>query len=257
VRLEEAVVDRGTGKLKEDGETTFDAGFGLVKVIYKHGEMSGEPARRKVRLEDVLALPRVLRQFMPSVVKEAEDGVVKWNWAVRREDGRKVVYSLKTFTEGDGRPHLVTMYVAKKSEKTPLSKKTWGTRKKVDAHESPAPVLFGDEDTAGDLIVGSSRSRDASTDPNYTSARERVNWGVERQDPPPREAVEAKPAVAEDAQPQDTPELDAVRGMLDRGELAERDVLELREADDVAERAGKWGEAALTALECLFKGGGK
>jgi hypothetical protein len=80
---------------------------------------------------------------------------------------------------------------------------------------------------------------------------------VERQDPPPREAVEAKPAVAEDAQPQDTPELDAVRGMLDRGELAERDVLELREADDVAERAGKWGEAALTALECLFKGGGK
>lgn len=91
-------------------------GWGLVKIIWKHGWKSDEPAHLKVHEDDVLALPEILRTHSPDLEPERGGGAARW--VVDREHSlfgvRRLVYAVNQFVDGragDGRV-VVSVHVA-------------------------------------------------------------------------------------------------------------------------------------------------
>lgn len=92
------------------------AGFGLVKVIFRHGEGSGKAPAFQATRQDLLALPQVLRDFAPSRVVRGPDGTLAAaDFRVTLEDPRfgprEVVFGIRKFTAEDGENRLVTAFV--------------------------------------------------------------------------------------------------------------------------------------------------
>ena len=124
--IEDVLVERGPAFLK--GEDIIvrgreigrlfgsKAGFGLAKIIFRHGPRSSKAERFRITKEDVLALPEVLRDFEPSRVLRDEAGeIVGRNFRVSlpndRFGPRDVVFGVRKFTDGDGENRLVTAFV--------------------------------------------------------------------------------------------------------------------------------------------------
>jgi len=91
-------------------------GWGLVKIIWKHGWKSDEPAHLKVHEGDVLALPEILRTHSPDIEPERGGGAARW--VVDRDHplfgSRRLVYAVNQFVDGragDGRV-VVSVHVA-------------------------------------------------------------------------------------------------------------------------------------------------
>lgn len=129
--LEGAVLERGALRGVSEVDIPSKRGFGLVKIIWKHGEKSAKAAR--VSKDDVLALPVVIRNFAPS----STSGRGR-EWRVER-DGRSIVYA--DSVHPDGRHHVVTIYVDEKGG--PLSPRA--------SQPVPPRVLTTPGDTAGEL----------------------------------------------------------------------------------------------------------
>lgn len=146
--IEGVVVSRGGWKGIGDAEVK-GAGHGLVKFIWRHGEMSKKPPELQVTREDILAFPEIIRRFDPA--EEAmPDGSRGRAWRVQRTgpDGstRTVLYADNRI---NGRPdsHLVSVHVL--SEDNAVSavlskeKTDWGPEspgKRLQAHTGdPAP----------------------------------------------------------------------------------------------------------------------
>jgi hypothetical protein len=139
-QIDGLLVDRGSGKLRPDGEITADTKYGLVKVIWKHGEESGKAPDLQVTKEDILRLPEVIREFVPAYDKQ-HGGM---EWVVQREDGRQVIYAAREFVE-DGVTHLVTVHVpGPGKEKAALSSRL----NPVEAPGSPSELSRPIRDTA-------------------------------------------------------------------------------------------------------------
>lgn len=89
-------------------ETGSLRGWGMVKVLWKHGVTSSKPRANQVTLADVLALPEVIRSE-PSR-KPSEDGGRKHEWRRVRHDGAELVYSVSRFHD-DAHSHVVSIHV--------------------------------------------------------------------------------------------------------------------------------------------------
>ena len=79
-------------------------GFGMVKIIFRHGEKGNKSSMPPVIKEDIVKLPQFVRDFEPIV----QDGV--HTWRIPREDGRQLV-----IVTGEGAlekgQRLVTVFV--------------------------------------------------------------------------------------------------------------------------------------------------
>lgn len=139
--IEGTLVGRGT--FKNINEVEFSKrGWGLVKVVWGHGDKSVEPPQFRVSKTDITALPEVIRKFDPSSI--SRDGLRR-EWRVKRK-GRVVVYADSMMAE-KGR-HLVTTYIAKTPDdmNVALSKKR------------PA-ALPGSRPQAGNLVEDTAEGR--------------------------------------------------------------------------------------------------
>lgn len=101
--LESVVIERGEFK---PFNGTSRSGYGMVKFIFKHGP-HGQDAI-KLDKSDVLAFPRVIREFEAIPVK-SHDTTYRI-WSVKREDGHQVMYIDKPFKSGEPRT-VVSMHV--------------------------------------------------------------------------------------------------------------------------------------------------
>lgn len=144
--LDSVLVERGVA-IERDGEVTIPGrGYGLVKVIWRHGEASREGVGRRVTRDDVVDLPRVLREFEPSEVKgEVGEEGFRRAWRVER-DGRTVVYATTRWGAED---RLVTVYV-EGTARGPFSRPRAGSLDMGGAGPagSPARIVSPDGDTA-------------------------------------------------------------------------------------------------------------
>ena len=116
-----AILARGPGVLAPDGSiivhgatlkraTGTKRGHGMLKVIWKHGQKSGEPEDARVTRSDVLALPEVIRGAPVSIDHNAIGEPTQWNWHRTRHDGKTVIYGASRFA-GQDDAHVVTIYV--------------------------------------------------------------------------------------------------------------------------------------------------
>jgi hypothetical protein len=161
--VENILVERGPA-FGRDGEITVtgrtlkrlfgsERGFGLVKIIWKHGERSRKAgAGFDVTRDDVIDFPNVLREYEPAEVRggPGQSEYVR-QYQVER-DGRVVVYAISRFK--DNADHLVSIHVAANPEKVKLS-----PRKQIgpgDASSSKLGRLGGDTapETFGRQSVG-------------------------------------------------------------------------------------------------------
>ncbi len=165
--MDAVAVSRGGWKGLGDIEVK-GSGFGLVKFIWRHGEMSKKPPELQVTREDIMDFPRVIRAYEPS--RDARPGSPGREWRVVRNNpdygDRVVVYADSLM---DGGRHLVSVFV-QESEKpgadVPLSKK------KADASaESPSKRL---EAHTGDTTTGflHQPGQSASADPTIPNPGE-------------------------------------------------------------------------------------
>lgn len=104
VNLGDVFVDSGSGVRMGNGSVKVKSNLGMIKFIWKHGEKSEKAFQ--VTKEDIVAFPRVLREYMPHFQEKQQS----YAWVVRREDGELVRYTVRRFKE-DGVSHLVTVHV--------------------------------------------------------------------------------------------------------------------------------------------------
>jgi len=140
----DVLVARGPAVLK-NGEVAIEGkGFGLVKFIFRHGEKSAKAPELRLTKEDVVALPKVLREYDPTQI--SADGM-KREYRVKLPNPeygeRSVVFAITRFGE-QGDQHAVSAYIERKPT-GPFSKI------KSDSPGSSGRVVSSTGDTAGDL----------------------------------------------------------------------------------------------------------
>ena len=98
------------GGWKGHGDVTVrGAGFGLAKVIFKHGEGSNVPPALQVTKDDVLDFVDVYKDFDPSPQTKYQRNDV---YRVLKKDGRTVVYAVKRLPQAPGGGKaVVTIFV--------------------------------------------------------------------------------------------------------------------------------------------------
>lgn len=245
--IEGTIVARGA--FKDVNEVEFSRrGWGLVKIIWRHGEEGAAPEALQVRKDDVVDLPRVVRSYEPSSV--SADGRQR-EWRVER-DGRVVVYADSVI--GDDR-HLVTAYV-QNPEHVDASR-ALSEKRKPAAARSPSDALnaLGDTDQVLSLRGPDGRPLPASQSITQTRPASKVPEGR-----PQAEARIAKPddykALTEqyrvDPETGDFPELVEIEQMRASGKLTDEDLAELDAAQAVLDDANAYGEALKTVVGCLL-----
>lgn len=245
--LNRVIVERGPAYFNKAGEVEIKGrGFGLVKVIWKHGEMSDLDL--KARKEDVLALPEVLSRYLPKV-----DGDGKYHtFAVERSDGNKVVYVFSKFGT-DEKNHLVTIYVEdpQRPEKVPLSEKQTATSESTTGRLHPSRKGTPDETS-----YRRHQGRNVAVTNNLTpeELQRNLDFRTETPDDIPDEVLRAS---RETVTPERFDLLPEEREALDRARESEtltdveRDMI--ARADDVVERASKYEEAFLASVDCVLR----
>lgn len=106
------VIARGGWNGRGDVEVK-GAGWGLVKLIWKHGEESPKAPERQVTRDDVLNFPEIIRRFDPAEEATA-DGNRGRAWRVVRPDADgvpRVVTYADSLINGQAGRHLVTVHV--------------------------------------------------------------------------------------------------------------------------------------------------
>ncbi len=155
--IEAVLVHRGPAVLR-DGEIVVQGrrlqratgygkgGFGLVKIIFAHGEGGNKtPDMPPVTKQDVVSLPLFLREYAPVTKDILPDGSGATVWHIPRDDGKYLVIVAGRGQDGpDSR--LVTMFVDD-SENAVLSQ-----RKSPDLGPSPHRMGVG-KDTGQGISV--------------------------------------------------------------------------------------------------------
>ncbi|TWA74175.1 hypothetical protein FBZ82_101190 [Azospirillum brasilense] len=241
--IERVLVERGPVREK-DGEIQVrwkgQRGYGLAKVIWRHGEeAAAEAPEFRVTRDDVIALPDVLRRF------EADAGSGRGNreWRVERE-GRTVVYALAPMPEGDAE-RLVTIYVQRPDRsgaEKPLS------REKPAAAESPLKVGSPLQDTGREPYPSSLDGRAGPASQNVVPNSARVYTPSGRPVDVEYRAVEAESLIAShDAQGGVNPQFPAELQPRDRTRIASQAQIADMAANLQPERLGRSPDAATGA----------
>lgn len=129
--LDRILLTRGAA-LERDGEISVtgktlqkafgsERGFGLVKILWRHGERSGKEPAFRVTKEDITALPDVIRDYEPLPGGNPRQR----EWRVER-NGRIVVYSASQFNTRDNASRVTTIHIRDRAEPSPLSERKAG-----------------------------------------------------------------------------------------------------------------------------------
>jgi|GEM_PF-3844275 len=153
--IEGTILERGAFPDVNDVELT-GGGYGLVKIIWKHGEESATPPNFRVSRADVVALPQIVRDFAPSAIRQ--NGAAR-EWRVMRH-GRTVVYADKAFE--DGQRHVVTIYVEEAGRK--------GAGQPLSARRASQPVPRRFSRATGDTAERRAGATGAAERPDGTIA---------------------------------------------------------------------------------------
>lgn len=221
----DVLVERGPAFQKQGSAELTLKGFGLVKIIWKHGEKSkSTPKPFQVQREDVTRLPEVLRDFMPIVDETQPDGKRLLEWQVEREDGKKVIYSVRGFSETDGAQHLVSIFV--NQGKTdffsgkPLSEKRNRFLESPGGGSKPRAAMAATGDTGpGSSSIDAPGGQESGS---QTNSRTEGPAGQPRGDEPPPDVTGGKPAGPEAEKPADPATLEAQRFAEERPDLPVR-----------------------------------
>ncbi len=247
----EIVVDKGAGRI--DGKRiTRELNYGLVKIIYDHGELSPKKAGKQVTRQDMLDFPRVVRDYAPSAVK-MERGTQTRVWVVPGGRGGQVIHVAKLFSDQDGRPHLVTSHTANQS--TPYApSRLYTDKEKAALLASRGTSLPGPADTGLGPSTRTTQGASMAAEGNIEQAKRGVNWATEQAD-----QVERAPALVDDEtlgldpKTLDDPEARAVAELESKGELLAEEADALRSAQDAFDRSAKFEEAGLSIVECILQ----
>lgn len=119
--IDKLIVARGSFKKVNELDVSSKRGWGLVKVLWRHGEASSEPPEYQIRRENITALPDVVRDYRPSYI--SDDGSRR-EWRVI-QDGRVILYADSRMEDGH---HLVTAFVERpdRSAGKPMSERKEG-----------------------------------------------------------------------------------------------------------------------------------
>ena len=204
--IEGVVVARGGWHGRGDVEVK-GAGWGLVKLIWKHGEESPKAPELQVTREDVLNFPEIIRRFDPAEEATA-DGNRGRAWRVVRPDADgvpRVVTYADSLINGQAGRHLVSVHVLDDAHaKTAvLSKEKTGVNP-----ESSGLIL---QSRAGDTAPGVLHSAGQETSVNSNIAQggivEKVRDVVSRllgqEEAPPEAKAPRQAATPEQARAQD------------------------------------------------------
>lgn len=253
--IEGVVVARGGWHGRGDVEVK-GAGWGLVKLIWKHGEESPKAPELQVTREDVLNFPEIIRRFDPAEEATA-DGNRGRAWRVVRPDAEgvpRVVTYADSLINGQKGRHLVSVHVLDDAHaKTAvLSKEKTG----VDP-ESSGLIL---QSRAGDTAPGvlHSAGQETSVNPNIAQGgivekvRDVVSRLLGQEEAPPEAKAPRQAATPEQARAQDiaTRNPDAVIRTED-GDVRLADLMAA--ADEVEARAKTETAAFDAAVNCALR----
>ncbi len=250
--IEPLLVTRGpsvdvNGEIRVQGrelqaETGSRAGYGLVKIIVKHGEEGVDPM--PVTRDNVLALPRFVREYMP--VDGAAEG--RRTWVIPREDGGQLVIGEGRMEDGSGM--LVTMHVRPEGrERAAVS------QRRTPAESAPGRFPAVPEGTGGELPHRSGRSPQGHTPgaPGEENIAHRQAEGKTSVDwSSPREAVRDVEGTG-DARAFDRFRDAEVERLRAEGRADPEAVAELERAALDAARVDELENVALQLLGCILE----
>lgn len=252
--IEGTIVARGA--FRDINEVEFSRrGWGLVKIIWRHGDESGKPEALRVTKDDIVALPEIIRQNEPSSI--SKDGTQR-EWRVER-DGRVVVYADSVL---DGERHVVTAYVQDPDHIN--ASKPLSAKRKPAAARSSSDDLNAEGDTNQGLSLRTPDGRPLPA-PTNIAPRAVIDNSTARPEPAPQGRAEAEAALGRPDDGKAMAEqyrVDPATGAFDEeaelsqldaeGRLTAEDRAELEAARLEHEQASAWGEALKTAVNCLI-----
>lgn len=264
--IERVLVHRGPA-VQQDGEISVQGralkrvglskrGFGLVKVIFLHGEKGTKRQEMpRVQREDVINMPRAIREYAPIIheVGGNGDGVTRWN--IPRADGNYLAIVVGRGQDGpDSR--LVSMFVD--SPEGPVSPKR-------NRPESLLPsARLGEGYMADGLGVLSDPASPDGVSATIPTPRSTVNVAELHPDfTAPAPEPEIVPLRMDEAAREDAKMFDAEEfGALDmeasriagEGRMTPEDAAELEAAKAELERVDNVENAGLAVLECVMGG---
>lgn len=265
--LEKILVERGPSMFNEDGNLVVkhkkfareykSRGWGLVKIIWRHGEESGKHPELRVRKEDILSLPHVVREFEPTIEKNGK----QLNWVIPRGDGTDFVFVAK-HRKGQKDKTLVTAFIDGTKSRTPSKKREASRVSHMMAYRKGRQTPDGDTPD-GTLKFISDQGREASAsersvlNKEITTDSHKVNLKTETVDPiKPLEAPDYKADAFEtmgiDARSGKSQEEIELDRLIAEGRVSEEDMLELDSAKDLEAKVADMEEAGLGVVECVL-----
>ena len=265
--FERILVERGPAELGEDGEWIVKddilaqqygtKGWGLVKIIWRHGEGKRKLMPRfRVTREDITRMPQLIREFAP--VQKAKKKVSRreTRWSIDNGDGTRTVYSIARRKKGHSSPTLITVF------RTDLDRYGLSEKRRPSvslAGENPQPRNGGGkspnyQDTAGGGLE-ITRPGDEGLENTIRTGRPNVNYAVEA-----RENYPAAPDVtAHDEQAArdaaDAATLQRLEEMTATGRMDEESARQIAESRDEAARAEQYDEMGQSVIECIWNAG--
>lgn len=106
--MEGVIIERG--EYRPVTGTGTKSGYGLVKFVWKHGELGTDAV--PIMKKDILDFPRIIREYEP--LSNDRYGTNRM-WSVKRDDGVQVIYADKDFGT-DGSRRLVSIHTLVKKD---------------------------------------------------------------------------------------------------------------------------------------------
>lgn len=167
--FERILVERGPSILNENGSLTVSGkqiaqltggvgrGWGLVKIIWRHGEKSKVNDTFKVSRDDVVSVPQLIREYSPVEGAARRSGTTESRWVIPRENEPSLVIAVRRL-KGRNEQSIITVFKTDKA--------MYGVSEKRKGSvglpgEGPAMRQTPPEDTAGASLSQGTRSQEA------------------------------------------------------------------------------------------------
>ena len=245
-------------------------GFGLAKIIFKHGPKSSKDPEFQVTADDLARFPTVVREFEPSRVDGGPEGPTFTKEFRVRNGEKELVFSVSRFQRGDATDQLVTAFVQDPKRKSGDAQ--FSRMKSGAAAGSPDSVVSQARDTAQGISVFAPEGQTTTPDARNIRADREDFKNIAREaaardaDPANESAVDfeasrrvreaAKKAPAQSLDDASaTAEADFLAGQIDvlrgQGLLDEADAAEIAALAELTEKAESLAKGARAAAFCF------